>query len=46
MDMVAGSGGGEHWIWKEGWPQPGEWEKGNGGGVVVNGEQGGDLPQV
>ncbi|GAB4839917.1 hypothetical protein Ancab_020627 [Ancistrocladus abbreviatus] len=32
--------GEEHWIWKEGWPQPGEEEKGKGGVEELKGGQG------
>lgn len=30
---------GEHWIWKEGWPQPGDEEKGKGGKEVKGGHK-------
>lgn len=30
---------GKQWIWKEGWPQPAENEKGNGGGEVNGGHK-------
>ena len=29
--MVMMEYGEEHWSWKEGWPQPGDEEKGKGG---------------
>lgn len=34
---------GEHWIWKEGWPQPGAVEKGKERAEVVNGGHGVDC---
>ena len=37
MEMVEW--GAEHLIWKEGWPQPGEEEKGNGGGEANGGHE-------
>ena len=33
----------EHFTWKEGWPQPGEEEKGNEGVEVNGGHENGDL---
>lgn len=33
----------EQWSWKEGWPQPGEEEKGNGGVELLKGGHGSDL---
>lgn len=37
--------GEEHWIWKAGWPQPREEEKGKGG-VDVNGGQDENLAKA
>lgn len=38
MEMVAEAEA-EQRIWKEGWPQPGEREKGNGGGEEKGGHK-------
>lgn len=37
--MVMSECGEEHWIWKEGWPQPGEEEKGKEGVEVKGGHE-------
>lgn len=49
MEMAAEEEGKQR-IWNEGWPQPGESEKGNGGGEVKGGHEilvsGGGAEQV
>ena len=37
---------GEHWIWKEGWPQPGDEEKGKGGKEAKGGHEISDFKQL
>ena len=37
--MVMMECGDEHWVGNEGWPQPGEREKGNGGLEVKGGHR-------
>lgn len=48
MEMAAAEEGKQR-TWNEGWPQPGESEKGNGGGEVKGGHEilasGGDAEQ-